>query len=162
MVSSETVEQVRAALADVMDPEIPVISVVDLGIVREVRAGGCGVEVVITPTYTGCPATAVIEQAIRARLDEAGFADARLTTALSPPWTTDWISAAGREKLRAYGIAPPAARAGRRALFASEEVACPRCGSRDTEKISEFGSTPCKAHWRCRSCREPFDHFKCH
>lgn len=162
MVAEGALERVRAALAEVMDPEIPVVSVVDLGIVREVRADERGIEVVITPTYTGCPATAVIEQAIRARLDAAGFKDARLRTELSPPWTTDWISAAGRERLRAYGIAPPAERAGRRALFAREAVACPRCGSLDTEMISEFGSTPCKAHWRCRACREPFDRFKCH
>jgi ring-1,2-phenylacetyl-CoA epoxidase subunit PaaD len=162
MVSADAAERIRTALAEVMDPEIPVVSVVDLGIVREVRADEQGIEVVITPTYTGCPATAVIEQAIRARLDEAGFAHARLTTALAPPWTTDWISEAGRERLRAYGIAPPAASAGRRALFSSEEVPCPRCGSRDTEILSEFGSTPCKAQWRCRACREPFDHFKCH
>ena len=145
--------RIWAVLATVADPEIPVLSVVDLGIVREVDATAR--RVAITPTYTGCPATLVIERDIRAALDGAGFADVRIETTLSPPWTTEWISAAGKEKLRAYGIAPPEAPGERR-------VACPQCGSADTEEISRFGSTPCKALWRCRSCAEPFDLFKCH
>jgi ring-1,2-phenylacetyl-CoA epoxidase subunit PaaD len=135
-------------LEDVMDPEIPVVSVVDLGIVRAVHPD----RVVITPTYTGCPATQVIERDIRAALDAAGFRDTAIETTLSPPWTTDWISEAGKAKLKAYGIAPPTRQA----------VACPRCGSTRTEEISRFGSTPCKAQWRCRDCLEPFDLFKCH
>jgi ring-1,2-phenylacetyl-CoA epoxidase subunit PaaD len=139
-----------------------VISVVDLGIVREVRRDAAGLEVVITPTYTGCPATQQIERDIRSALDDAGFADARLITKLAPAWTTDWISEQGRENLKGFGIAPPAGRAGKRALFEREaQVACPRCGSGETELVSEFGSTPCKALWRCLTCREPFDHFKC-
>ncbi len=138
-------------LASVPDPEIPVVSIVDLGIVREVHSG----EVVITPTYTGCPATLVIEQDIRSALDSSGFRVVAIRTTLSPPWTTDWISEEGRRKLRLYGIAPPLA-AGERL------VACPQCGSRETEEISRFGSTPCKAQWRCRDCLEPFDLFKCH
>jgi ring-1,2-phenylacetyl-CoA epoxidase subunit PaaD len=165
-VSSESaVGQVWDLLGQVMDPEIPVISVVDLGIVRDVRGTPAGLEVVITPTYSGCPATRQIEQDIRAALAQAGFGDAKLTITLSPPWTTDWISEAGRDKLQGYGIAPPighAGKAGKRALFGAEpKVACPQCGSPQTEMISEFGSTPCKALWRCIECREPFDYFKC-
>lgn len=148
----------RAILAEVMDPEIPCISVVDLGIVREIAAD----KVVITPTYTGCPATIAIEQAIRAALDAGGFAHVRIETALSPPWSTDWISDAGREKLRAYGISPPPKGAGAASLKNAAPAECPRCGSSDTEEISRFGSTPCKALWRCRACAEPFDRFKCH
>jgi ring-1,2-phenylacetyl-CoA epoxidase subunit PaaD len=138
-------------LREVPDPEIPVLSVVDLGIVREVSAD----RVAITPTYTGCPATEVIGRDIRAALDAAGFGDVRIDTALSPPWTTDWITEEGRRKLAAYGIAPPMPRGQR-------VPACPQCGSADTEEISRFGSTPCKALWRCRACAEPFDLFKCH
>ena len=138
-------------LKDVPDPEIPVLSIVDLGIVREVQDD----RVVLTPTYTGCPATQVIERMVRDTLDSAGFEDVRIQTTLSPPWTTDWITPEGRDKLRAYGIAPPNA-AGERAVH------CPQCGSAETEEISRFGSTPCKALWRCRSCAEPFDLFKCH
>ena len=140
-----------AVLETVPDPEIPVLSVLDLGIVREVSPD----RVLITPTYTGCPATQVIERDIRTALDAAGYRAVRIETTLSPPWTTDWISAAGREKLLAYGIAPPTP-AGERAVH------CPQCGSGETEEISRFGSTPCKALWRCRSCAEPFDLFKCH
>jgi ring-1,2-phenylacetyl-CoA epoxidase subunit PaaD len=163
--SKSAVGQVWELLGQVMDPEIPIISVVELGIVRDVREGPGGLEVVITPTYTGCPATRQIEQDIRTALAEAGFGDARLTIVLSPAWTTDWISEAGRDKLVDFGIAPPAGnagKAGKRALFGAEpSVACPQCGSRHTEMISEFGSTPCKALWRCTGCREPFDYFKC-
>jgi ring-1,2-phenylacetyl-CoA epoxidase subunit PaaD len=165
MVSEATttgaVERVWTLLERVMDPEIPVISLVDLGIVREVREGASGIEVVITPTYSGCPATRQIEQDIRAALGDAGV-EAKLSIVLSPAWTTDWISEAGREKLRGYGIAPPVGKAGKRAMFgAGPEVACPQCGSAQTEMISEFGSTPCKSLWRCTDCREPFDYFKC-
>lgn len=143
------------ALWDVLnavpDPEIPVVSIVDLGIVREARPD----RVVITPTYTGCPATEVIRRDIRDALDAAGYRDVAIETVLAPPWTTDWISEEGRDKLRAYGIAPPVPAGGR-------EVRCPQCGSEATEEVSRFGSTPCKALWRCRSCAEPFDLFKCH
>jgi ring-1,2-phenylacetyl-CoA epoxidase subunit PaaD len=141
--------RVRDVLAQVMDPEIPVVSVVDLGIVRDVSDE----RVTITPTYTGCPATLAIEQAIRAALDANGFAHTEIATTLDPPWTTDWITKEGHEKLRRYGIAPPqpAARA-----------TCPHCGAQDTEEVSRFGSTPCKALWRCRACAEPFDRFKCY
>jgi ring-1,2-phenylacetyl-CoA epoxidase subunit PaaD len=160
--SESAVARIWDLLGEVMDPEIPVISVVDLGIVRDVRESARNIEVVITPTYSGCPAMRQIEQDIRAALDRAGFGDAKLSIVLSPAWTTDWISKAGREKLKAYGIAPPAGKAGKRALFGAEPAAaCPQCGSLQTEMISEFGSTPCKALWRCVECREPFDYFKC-
>jgi len=138
-------------LNGVPDPEIPVLSITDLGIVRDVGED----RVVLTPTYTGCPATQVIERMVRDALDAAGFPDVRIDTTLSPPWTSDWITQEGRDKLRAYGIAPPTA-SGERAVH------CPQCGSAETEEISRFGSTPCKALWRCRSCAEPFDLFKCH
>jgi ring-1,2-phenylacetyl-CoA epoxidase subunit PaaD len=151
--SRDSAGPVWSVLMVVPDPEIPVVSVVDLGIVREVDAATR--RVVITPTYTGCPATQVIERDIRAALDAAGYRDWRIETALSPAWTTDWISAEGRRKLRAYGIAPPTPPGERR-------VECPQCGSVATEEISRFGSTPCKALWRCRDCAEPFDLFKCH
>lgn len=147
----------------VVDPEIPVLSIADLGVLRDarVREDG-GVEVDITPTYSGCPAMRMIGLAVEAALREAGLPDPRVRLVLAPAWTTDWMTAAGREALRAYGIAPPAPHSGRRALFGVEEaVACPRCASTATEKLSEFGSTACKALWRCTACREPFDHFKC-
>ena len=144
----DDVNAIRAVLASVPDPEIPVISVVDLGIVRSVEPD----RVVLTPTYTGCPAAQVIERDVRAALDAAGYRGVRIDTALSPAWTTDWITPAGREKLHAYGIAPPTRSA----------VQCPQCNSSHTEEISRFGSTPCKALWRCRDCAEPFDLFKCH
>ncbi len=149
---------IRAILADVMDPEIPCISVIDLGIVREVHAD----RVLITPTYTGCPATIAIERAIREALDANGFAHVAIETTLSPPWSTDWISDAGREQLHAYGIAPPPRGAAQASLNNAAPAQCPRCGSTQTEEISRFGSTPCKALWRCLSCAEPFDRFKCH
>lgn len=140
---------IRLVLDAVPDPEIPAVSVVDLGIVREIAPD----HVVITPTYTGCPATQVIERAIREALDAGGMADVAVQTQLSPPWTTDWITPQGHAKLRAYGIAPPQRGSG---------VTCPQCNSGDTQEISRFGSTPCKALWRCKACLEPFDHFKCH
>lgn len=145
------VERIEAVLRDVPDPEIPVLSILDLGIVRGIAAD----HVTITPTYTGCPATIAIQNSIRNALDAAGFRDTAIDIALSPPWTTDWITEAGREKLHRYGIAPPQ-------LAGERSVACPQCGSTATEEISRFGSTPCKALWRCRDCLEPFDLFKCH
>jgi ring-1,2-phenylacetyl-CoA epoxidase subunit PaaD len=152
--------QIFALLAQVPDPEIPVISLVDLGIIREVRPGNPP-EVVITPTYSGCPASLVIQTSIRAALDAAGLAHVAIKTELSPAWTTDWISDAGREKLRAYGIAPPESAAQRQAGRDAAPAICPQCGSSKTQEISRFGSTPCKALWRCLDCAEPFDRFKC-
>jgi len=147
-------------LAQLPDPEIPVISLVDLGIVREVRDGPPPV-VVITPTYSGCPASLVISRQIRAALDADGLTGVTVQTELSPAWSTDWMSDAGRDKLRAYGIAPPETAAGRRARQDQEAARCPQCGSGRTAEISRFGSTPCKALWRCLDCAEPFDRFKC-
>lgn len=152
------VEEIMRVLAGVPDPEIPAVSVIDLGIVRDANA----TRVLITPTYTGCPATLAIEQAIRAALDANGFSAVAIETALSPPWSSDWISDEGREKLRAYGIAPPPKGAGAASLKNAQAAECPRCGSGNTEEISRFGSTPCKALWRCKACAEPFDRFKCH
>jgi ring-1,2-phenylacetyl-CoA epoxidase subunit PaaD len=146
-----------AVLSQVLDPEIPAVSVVDLGIVR--RAGPEGVA--ITPTYTGCPASRVIERSIRDALDEAGFTTVPLTTELDPPWSTDWISDEGRAKLLAYGIAPPPKGEGRGSVKDAAPVVCPRCRSSHTEELSRFGSTPCKSLWRCLDCAEPFDQFKC-
>lgn len=140
---------IAAVLAAVPDPEIPAVTVVDLGIVRGIEPD----RVIITPTYSGCPATDFIERMIREALDAAGLRDVAIETRLSPPWTTDWISAEGRDKLRDYGIAPP---------DLAKTATCPRCGSTATEEISRFGSTPCKAQWRCTDCLEPFDRFKCH
>jgi ring-1,2-phenylacetyl-CoA epoxidase subunit PaaD len=146
----------------VPDPEIPAISVTDLGIVRDVQADEDGVDVVVTPTYSGCPATEAIERSIRESLAAAGAREVRVRQQLSPAWSTDWIAEDARERLRAYGIAPPGACAGavERPLSFVPRVACPRCDSADTERLSQFGSTACKALYRCRACREPFEYFK--
>lgn len=151
-----------AAAATVVDPEIPVLTIADLGVLRDVVVRDDGVEVAITPTYSGCPAMNMIALEVELALTRAGIADVKVRTVLSPAWTTDWMTDEGRRKLKDYGIAPPEKSAGRRALFGADEIACPQCGSRDTEVLSEFGSTSCKALWRCRSCREPFDYLKCH
>ncbi len=153
----------RAVIEAVCDPEIPVLTLADLGVIRSIEQRADGkIEIAITPTYSGCPAMSAITVDLHAALAKAGFGDVTVTTILQPAWTSDWMSDAGRDKLRAYGIAPPAAKASRRALFGEEAApACPQCNSGQTEKISEFGSTACKALWRCLSCREPFDTFKC-
>ena len=142
---------VLAAIADVPDPEIPAVPLVELGIVRGVQQDPPAL--LVTPTYSGCPATFTIGQMLRTALDRAGFADLPIRSILSPPWTTDWITPRGRELLSAYGIAPPTE---------GQAAACPRCGSTRTVEVSRFGSTPCKAQWRCTDCLEPFDRFKCH
>lgn len=136
------------------------MNVEDLGILRSVDLIDGVAVAKVTPTYSGCPAVLAIEFAIEAALRDAGF-EARIERVISPPWTTDWITPEGREKLRAYGIAPPVKGAGKGSLFSDPVIACPQCGSEDTERVSEFGSTACKALWRCRSCAEPFDYFKC-
>ena len=149
-------------LSRVMDPEVPVVSVVELGIVRDVDWHAGHLRVVVTPTYSGCPATEVIEDDIRSALESAGFAAPQLLRKLTPAWTTDWISASGRQRLQAYGIAPPAHSTSKRSLLGeAPEVLCPQCGSAHTELLSQFGSTACKALYRCCECREPFDYFKC-
>ena len=139
-------------LSQVPDPEIPVLTITDLGIVRDVDCSA-GVTVSLTPTYSGCPATEAIEASVAATLQEHGVDDVRIKRVLSPPWTTDWISDAGRKKMTVYGIAPPERR--------DRPVACPRCESSNTELVSEFGSTACKASYRCIDCLEPFEYFKC-
>ncbi len=140
------------------------MTVADLGILREVKVDTSGtVTATLTPTYSGCPATAMIEAMVASALHEAGYPTARVETRLSPAWTTDWITDEGRDKLRAYGIAPPVANSpDPDTLFAETRVACPRCESTATEQLAAFGSTPCKAQYRCTQCHEPFDYFKCH
>ena len=149
--------------ASVADPEVPVLTIEDLGVLRDVVVDGERVTVTITPTYSGCPATEAIRDDVVLALTAAGFdaVDVRLT--LAPAWTTDWMSDAGREKLRAYGIAPPTGRAAASGPIRLRlAVRCPRCGSLDTREVSRFGSTACKALHECRACLEPFDHFKAH
>jgi ring-1,2-phenylacetyl-CoA epoxidase subunit PaaD len=170
--SSALVDRVRAVVADVPDPEVPVLTIADLGVLRDVRVEPDGRIVVdVTPTYSGCPAMDAIRSDIRHRLAEAGWPDAEVRTVLAPAWTTDWLSADGRRKLTEFGIAPPApvaagarpagpASAGRGPVPLALSVRCPRCGSPDTVEVSRFGSTACKALWSCRSCLEPFDSFK--
>lgn len=148
-----TTDQIWEWLDAVSDPEIPVISVVDLGIVRGVDWDKETLEVSVTPTYSGCPATSIIALDIETALLDRGIEDVRIKTQISPAWTTDWLSEKGRAKLEDYGIAPPRAAGG--------PDRCPRCKSQALERISQFGSTPCKAQWRCTDCLEPFDYFKC-
>ena len=149
------------AAAAVVDPEIPCVTIADLGILRSVEVDGDVAVAKVTPTYSGCPAVLAIELAVEAALRDAGF-DVRIERQMSPAWTTDWITEEGRDKLRAYGIAPPATASGSiRSLFGEIETECPKCGSADTQRLSEFGSTACKALYRCRTCAEPFDYFKC-
>lgn len=158
-----TPESAWAALGAVPDPEIPVISVVELGIVRAVEIDGDAACVALTPTYSGCPATELIEAAIVSALRAAGARNVTVRRQLAPAWSTDWIAPAARERLAAYGIVPPQGGAAERAeqpLRFVPRLACPRCGSGDTERLSEFGSTACKALYRCRACAEPFEYFK--
>jgi len=165
MTTTTVIDDIYAILDQVTDPEIPVLTVRDLGVIRDVRLhDNETVEVIITPTYSGCPAMDMIEVNIKAALQEAGYEAVRVTTVLKPAWTTDWISEAGRRKLREYGIAPPAEESpDKGALFQdAPEVECPHCGSGNTRMVSQFGSTPCKAQYQCNHCLEPFDYFKCH
>jgi len=161
-VSLKKEQQIWIWLADVPDPEIPVLSVLDLGIVRSVAINPDGVEISVAPTYSGCPATEVIEQSIIAELQNKGIDKVSVKRVLSPPWTTDWISQAGKDKLRKYGIAPPEGGLSKRELFSGPRtIACPRCNSENSTLVSEFGSTPCKASYKCDECLEPFEYFKC-
>jgi ring-1,2-phenylacetyl-CoA epoxidase subunit PaaD len=181
MVTDNTipVRQIWSLLEEVNDPEVPVLSIVDLGIVREVKAAsevplsgeageneeGAGIEVVITPTYSGCPAMDAIRMNIRMTLLQHGYGKATIRTVLSPAWTTDWMSEKGKDKLKAFGISPPmpTQQVCHPGLFHQEEaIPCPRCNSYHTQLISQFGSTACKALYRCEDCKEPFDYFKCH
>lgn len=160
-------DKVWTLLASVKDPEIPVLTVLDMGVIRDVKPlENEGVEVFITPTYSGCPAMRIIEFSIIAELEGNGIHPVKVTTVLSPAWTTDWMTAEGKQKLKAYGIAPPVGQSNSKridALFAdAPEVECPQCGSHNTRQISQFGSTACKALYQCNDCKEPFDYFKCH
>ncbi len=168
---ADRLEAAWDVLASVLDPEVPAVSVRDLGIVRDVIAHDDGLEIVLTPTYSGCPATEVIEHDVLAAIAAAGLGPARVTLRRAPAWTTDWISAEGRRKLAEYGIAPPHVVAGAAAGeavpirffgrgFDAQRLECPRCGSRHTERLSAFGSTACKALYRCLACKEPFEYFK--
>ncbi len=154
-----TLERAREIAAAVVDPEVPVLTIDDLGVLRDVRLDGDTVTVTITPTYSGCPAVDAIRDDIVLALTSAGFDDAVVKTTLTPAWTTDWMSDEGKRKLTAYGIAPPTGRAPAGPIRVMLSVACPRCGSLNTREVSRFGSTSCKSHWECRACLEPFDHF---
>ena len=156
---------ILSILEEVTDPEVPVLSVIDLGIIREVKIEGDTVEVIITPTYSGCPAMDVISMNIKMELLSHGFKNVKISQSLSPAWTTDWMSEKGKQKLKEYGIAPPNPRQQvcNDKLFAPDEaVPCPHCNSWHTHRVSEFGSTACKALYVCDDCKEPFDYFKCH
>jgi ring-1,2-phenylacetyl-CoA epoxidase subunit PaaD len=162
-VHSDWQAEVWRLLAEVKDPEIPILTITDLGIVRYVRgASRDALHVGLTPTYSGCPATEVIRKAVEAKLARSGFGHAVIETVLAPPWSSEWLTPAARAKLAAYGITPPAkAVSNPKRLFGTAEVGCPRCHSAATRLVSEFGSTPCKAHYVCTACLEPFDYFKC-
>jgi len=156
-------DKLIAALSAIPDPEIPVITISDLGVLRDVKFTKEGVEVIITPTYSGCPAMKQIADDIASLLKQAGIAQYKVNMVYDPPWTTDWLSDAAKEKLRVYGIAPPEhSSVDKRTLIGKDKIiACPRCGSEKTKMISQFGSTACKALFQCSDCHEPFDHFKC-
>ncbi len=161
--ATKSEREIWALLESLPDPEIPVVSLIDLGIIRDVKVSAAETCVSVAPTYSGCPATEVIQESILGLLARAGIDNARVVQVLTPPWSTDWITDSGREKLRAYGIAPPEqAGSSKRSLFGhTVKVSCPRCNSDSTTKVSEFGSTPCKASYKCSTCLEPFEYFKC-
>ncbi len=160
-ISKDTIYKI---LEQVKDPEIPVLTIIDMGIIRDIKLSENEVEVVITPTYSGCPAMNMIEVEIKSALQANGFQNPKVTTVISPAWTTEWLSENGRKKLKEYGIAPPVEPSkDKNALFQDEKkVQCPQCDSFDTHLVSQFGSTPCKSLYKCNSCLEPFDYFKCH
>lgn len=158
-------ETIYSYLEEINDPEVPVLSIIDLGIVRDVKMNEEEIEIIITPTYTGCPAMDMITATIKIQLATLGFKRVKVTQALSPAWTTEWMSEEGKRKLKEYGIAPPNAKqqvCDQKLFAAAEGVQCPHCDSYQTHRISEFGSTACKALYQCDDCKEPFDYFKCH
>ena len=150
-------EAIFAYLEEIKDPEVPVLSIIDLGIVRDIKMNDDEIEIIVTSTYTGCPAMDMITANIRIELTTLGFKKIKITTALSPAWTTDWMSEEGKRKLQLYGIAPP----DKRFSIPEDGVECPQCHSNNTRLVSEFGSTACKALYQCNDCKEPFDYFKC-
>jgi ring-1,2-phenylacetyl-CoA epoxidase subunit PaaD len=158
-------KKIRSILEEVKDPEVPVLSVLDLGVVREIKIGENEIEIIITPTYSGCPAMDVIRMNIQMTLFSHGFKNVKVTQILSPAWTTEWMSEEGKRKLKEYGIAPPNPKqqvCDQKLFAAAESVQCPHCNSYHTHRVSEFGSTACKALYVCDDCKEPFDYFKCH
>ncbi len=158
----EIKKRVLTILQTVFDPEIPVLSIIDLGIVREVKVDGQEIEIIITPTYSGCPAMDVIAMNIRVAMIKEEIFSIKISHQLSPAWTTDWMSEAGKQKLKSYGIAPPVGKSFDQNYLENLVVECPLCYSSNTKLISQFGSTSCKAHYQCLDCKEPFDYFKCH
>jgi ring-1,2-phenylacetyl-CoA epoxidase subunit PaaD len=162
MMEKNISDKVWGVLSVVNDPEIPVLSVIDLGIVRDVTVADDIITVLISPTYSGCPAIDVISIQIKLALAAVGFTNIKVKQVLSPAWTTDWMTEAGKDKLKAYGIAPPVHKTFDKMYLEELTVACPQCNSRNTSVISEFGSTACKALFKCEDCLEPFDYFKCH
>lgn len=167
MVNTSTISEndIWSILAKVCDPEVPVLTILDLGIVRKVQINSEEIEIIITPTYTGCPAMDMITMNIRLAFAEHGYKKVTVITVLSPVWTTDWMTEEGKQKLKTYGIAPPNPKqqvCNDKLFAAAEAVQCPHCNSYHTKRISEFGSTACKALYQCEECKEPFDYFKCH
>ncbi len=160
MVTTSSIEEKKIwqVLETVCDPEVPVLTIIDLGIVRDVKINDKGIEIIITPTYTGCPAMDMITMDIKIKLLEMGYKKIKVTSVLSPAWTTDWMSEAGKQKLKTYGIAAP----NKKIIIPHDGVECPQCNSTNTKLLSEFGSTACKALYQCNDCKEPFDYFKCH
>jgi ring-1,2-phenylacetyl-CoA epoxidase subunit PaaD len=157
-----TKEVIYSWLEEVSDPEVPVLSIIDLGVVRNVSFENKAWQITLTPTYSGCPAMQTMEEEILLKLKERGLSTVKILTTLSPAWTTDWLSENGRKKLKAYGIAPPEDEQDKSLLFSSPTIVpCPVCNSKNTRLISQFGSTACKAHYQCSACQEPFDYFKC-
>lgn len=159
IMNEKELQNIRAILETVADPEIPVLTIADMGVLRDVRTDGDTAEVIITPTYTGCPAMDMIAMNIRLALAEHGYTGVKITSVLSPAWTTDWMTEAGKQKLKAYGIAPPPLSS---SILSKQLPECPHCHSPNTHLVSEFGSTACKALYQCNDCKEPFDYFKCH
>ena len=157
-----TINKAWKLMEDVYDPEIPVLSIIDLGIIRDIQLSNDAIEIFITPTYSGCPAMDMISMNIRMALLEHGFTNIKITQQLSPAWTTDWMTEHGNEKLKAYGIAPPVGKSFDQKYLEDLKVECPLCHSQNTKLISQFGSTACKALYQCNDCLEPFDYFKCH
>lgn len=165
MVGTPDISHIKSILSSVTDPEIPVITIEDLGVLRDVKIhSDNSIEVIITPTYSGCPAMEMITVNIKAALQDAGYDNVKVTSIISPSWTTDWMSEEGKRKLEAYGIAPPVEKTSDKSFLtgAVKVVRCPLCKSENTEMLSQFGSTPCKSLYRCKDCLEPFDYFKCH
>ncbi|MDQ2719257.1 MAG: phenylacetate-CoA oxygenase subunit PaaJ [Bacteroidota bacterium] len=155
-------QKILSILQTINDPEIPVLSIIDLGIVRDIKFHDEGTEIIITPTYSGCPAMDVISMNIRMALIKEGLTSIKISQQLSPAWTTDWMTETGKEKLKSYGIAPPAAKTFDKNYLENLVIECPLCHSKNTKLVSQFGSTACKALYQCNECKEPFDYFKCH